>query len=260
MRTKGLISFVLAWMVLAPVRLTAQPDATTLADSIQREIVAAYVRGDDARLAAARALAERAVTIYPEDALLHHYLGFSLYRQAALMHDDPDQPRILDAAEAALERSAAIRPLPETHALLASVYGLRIGANPALGASLGPRSSEERSIAERLGPENPRVWLLKGIGAFFTPEAFGGGLERAGEYLDRSLELFEDDDPERPLPRWGGAEARVWRGRVHEGRGQVDRARSEYEAALALEPEYVWVRGVLIPGLASGDGDHDHDR
>lgn len=260
MRTEGLISFVLAWMVLAPMRLSAQPDPTTLADSVQSEIVAAYVRGDDARLAAARALAERAVTIHPEDALLHHYLGFSLYRQAAVMHDDPEQPRILDAAQAALERSAAIRPLPETHALLASVYGLRIGANQALGASLGPRSSGERAIAERLGAENPRVWLLKGIGAFFTPEAFGGGLERAGEYLDRSLELFEGDQPERPLPRWGRADAHVWLGRVHEGRGQVDRARTEYEAALALEPEYAWVRDVLLPELASGDADQDHER
>jgi tetratricopeptide (TPR) repeat protein len=260
MKSTGLISFVLASMLMAPGRLSAQPDAATLADSIQSEIVAAYVRGDDARLAAARALAERAVAIHPEDALLHHYLGFALYRQAAVTHDDPERPRILDAAQAALERSAAIRPLPETHALLASVYGLRIGANPALGASLGHRSGGERAIAGRLGPENPRVWLLKGIGAFFTPEAFGGGLERAGEDFDRSLELFEVDDPERPLPRWGRADAHLWRGRVHEGFGQVDQARAEYETALLLEPEYVWVRDVLLPGLASDSAGHDHDR
>lgn len=260
MKATGSIALVLAAMLLAPGGLRAQPDAITLADSIQSEIVAAYVRGDDARLEEARALAERAVAIHPEDPLLHHYLGFALYRQAAVMHDDPDLQRLLDAAEAALARSAAIRPLPETHALLASVYGLRIGANPALGPSLGERSGEQRAIAERLGPGNPRVWLLQGIGAFFTPEAFGGGLERAGEYLDRSLELFEGDAPERPQPRWGRPDAHIWRGRVHEGLGQADQARAEYEAALALEPEYSWVRDVLLPGLASEGGGHDHDR
>ena len=260
MKATGLISFVLASMLMAPGRLSAQPDPTTLADSIQSEIVAAYVRGDDARLAAARALAERAVAIHPEDALLHHYLGFALYRQAAVMHDNPELSRILDAAETALERSAAIRPLPETHALLASVYGLRIGANPVLGPTLGERSGGEQAIAARLGPENPRVWLLRGIGAFFTPEPFGGGLERAGEYLDRSLEFFAKDDPERPLPRWGLADAHLWRGRVHEGLGQVDQGRAEYEAAQAIEPDYVWVRDILLPGLASDGGEHDHER
>ncbi|MGH7589398.1 MAG: hypothetical protein ACRELU_12485 [Gemmatimonadota bacterium] len=260
MKAAGLIWFVLMSTLLATDRLSAQPDAPALADSIQSEIVAAYVRGDDARLGDARALAERAVALHPEDALLQHYLGFALYRQAAVMHDDPDLQRILDAAEEAFVRSAAIRPLPETHALLASVYGLRIGANPTLGPSLGERSGEQREVAERLGPENPRVWLLRGIGAFFTPEAFGGGLERAGEYLDRSLELFDGDDPERPLPRWGRADAHVWRGRVHEGLREVERARAEYEAALANEPDYAWVRDVLLPGLASGRDEHDHER
>lgn len=260
MKRAGPIWCVLVSMLLAADRLSAQPDAAALADSIQSEIVAAYVRGDGARLATARALAERAVALHPDDALLHHFLGFSLYRQAAVMHDDPAQPQILDAAQAALERSAAIRPLPETHALMASVYGLRIGANPALGATLGQQSRDEHATAARLGPENPRVWLQRGISAFFTPEAFGGGLERAGEYLDRSLELFEADDPERPLPRWGWPDAHVWRGRVHEGMGQADQARAEYEAALALEPEYAWVRDVLLPGLATGDGGHDHER
>ena len=49
---------------------------------------------------------------HPDDALLPHYLGFALYRQAAVMHGGPEQKRILDAAEAALARSTAIRPLP----------------------------------------------------------------------------------------------------------------------------------------------------
>lgn len=260
MKALGPIWCVLISMIPAADRLSAQPDAAALADSVQSEIVAAYLRGDGARLTAARALAERAVAVYPEDALLHHFLGFSLYRQAAVMHDDPEQSQILDAAQAALERSAAIRPLPETHALMASVHGLRIGANPTLGATLGQQSREEQATAARLGPDNPRVWLLRGISAFFTPEAFGGGLERAGEYLDRSLELYEADDPERPLPRWGRPDAHVWRGRVHEGLGQAELARAEYEAALALEPEHAWVRDVLLPGLATRDGGHDHER
>lgn len=249
---------LVAWLAL-PASLAAQvPDAAALAESIQSEIVAAYVRGDNERLAAARALAERGVTAYPEDALLHHYLGFALYRTAAVAGDDSGSDQVLEAAEAALLRSAEIRPLPETHALLSSVYGLQIGRNPALGAVLGPGAGEQRGMADRLGPENPRVWLLKGIGAIYTPPAYGGGLDKAGEYLDRSLELFRTDEPEPPLPAWGKADVHVWRGQVFQQLGDTERARTEYAAALEIEPEYAWVTEDLLPALDGEAPVHDH--
>ena len=51
------------------------------------------------------------------------------------------------------------------------------------------------------GPVNPRVWLMKGIGAVNTPSAFGGGLDKAESHLKQALELFKSDHPPRLFPR-----------------------------------------------------------
>ena len=144
---------------------TADPAA--LAEQIQTMTMEAAAVGDDVALRQAIALAERALTVHPGDALLHHYHGYALYRLAARHGcDEETEPgcvwKLLELAEGALETSIQRGPRAETHALLASVYGLMIGENNALGASLGSRIDAAQADALALDPENPRVWLLKG--------------------------------------------------------------------------------------------------
>lgn len=58
--------------------------------------------------------------------------------------------------------------------------------------------------AKQYGENNPRYSLVKGINAYWTPEAFGGGVDNAIEFLDRSDELFNNTKPENELyPEWG---------------------------------------------------------
>lgn len=258
--------FLNVMLFLAPLvangtaRGAQSADPAELAERIQSMAIAAAADGDDAALREAIALAERAVTVHPGDALLHHYHGYALYRLAARHGcDEKVEPGcvsdLLDRSEAALEASAALQPMAETQALLASVNGLRIGENPTLGAALGARIDAYQEEALALGPENPRVWLLKGIGDFFTPEAFGGGVAPALTALERSARAFESDDPAPPAPRWGRADVHVWLGQVYKETGDVDAARRHYEQALELEPSNAWVRDDLLPALAgTGNG------
>ena len=223
------------------------------ADSARVEIETANALGDLHRLREAGALVERALTAFPDDPLLLHYLGYARYREATLMqgkkHDDKEYRPLLEIADSLLERSAKKLPLPETHALRSSVLGQMIGSNPLRGMTLGPRSGNAMDRALELGPNNPRVWLMRGIGAIFTPSMFGGGLDRAEEYLSKALALFPNDKPAPPLPAWGYAEAYIWMGQVHKRRDRIDDARQAYDKALELQPDNGWVRHVLLPGL-----------
>ena len=230
-------------------------DPAVLAEQIQTMTMEAAAAGDDLALRQAIALAERALTVHPGDALLHHYHGYALYRLAARHGcDEETEPgcvwKLLELAEGALETSIQRGPRAETHALLASVYGLMIGENNALGASLGSRIDAAQADALALDPENPRVWLLKGVGDFFTPEAFGGGVEPALAALERSARAFETDAPAPPEPRWGKADVHLWLGQAYAAKGDVAAARAHYERVLELEPENAWVRDQLLPGLA----------
>lgn len=234
-----------AWQALSPARV---------ADSVQRLVEQARIAGDSAGFTGARVLLERGLAAYPDDALLLHYQGWALYVEASAARggrSSRDLNALLEDAQRILERSAALRPIPETWALLSSVLGQRIGSSPIRGMTLGPRSGRAMARAHSLGPANPRVWLLDGIGAIFTPGMFGGGLDKAEQRLVRALELFEQDRPEPPLPAWGRAEAHIWLGQVYQRTRRPDLARTEYQRALTLEPDNGWVRFALLPALDS---------
>ena len=61
----------------------------------------------------------------------------------------------------------------EAHALLSSLYGQQIGTSAWRGMTLGQRASSSIEAALKLAPDNPRVVLQSGIGAFFTPTGYG---------------------------------------------------------------------------------------
>jgi tetratricopeptide (TPR) repeat protein len=229
-------------------------DAGALAERVQAMAIEAASTGDDEGLRQSAALAERALALHPGDALLLHYHGYALYRLAARHGCDEEREpgcvtRLLERAEESLEASALAGPRAETYALLASAAGLRIGENPALGASLGQTIDDLQSRALSLDGENPRVWLLKGIGDFFTPEAYGGGTAQARSALERAAVAFQSETPPPPEPRWGRADVHVWLGQVHQAAGDAALAREEYEKALAVEPGNAWVRDRLLPSL-----------
>lgn len=238
----------------APRGLAAQTlDPAELAERLRTGLDEASVAGDDDALGHTVILARRAVTAFPDHAMLNHYMGYALYllAQRTMETDMRAAHASLEEAESFLERSIGIKPIAESHALLSSALGMRI-EGPASAMSLGMRSGAAMGRAKALGPDNPRVRLLEGISAFHTPSMFGGGHEAALEHFLAAIELFVEDAPKLPLPAWGHAETYAWLGQTHAALGQADEARAAYERALELEPGYVWVREVLLPQLGGG--------
>ncbi len=136
----------------------------------------------------------------------------------------------------------------EARALRGSAIGDRIGG-PVSGALLGRRASAAHKRAFELAPENPRIALLRGIGFYYTPKAFGGGVANAEEELRRSVELFDRQPSDDDWPSWGRVDALGWLGIVVAERGGIDEARELYGRALELRPENRWVRDELLPAL-----------
>lgn len=229
----------------------ASSAATRLRDSARTLLATAVPEGDVARVRSARALLERALVAQPNDAWLLHYVGYAFYREAVLVmaRDSGEYKPFLERADEMLERSATIAPIAETHALRSSVLGMMIGSNPFRGMTLGPKSGTQMERAIEVAPANPRVWLLRGIGAFNTPSMFGGGLDKAEEYLSKAITLFKTDAPQPPAPAWGAGEAHAWLGQAYAKQGKKDAARAEYQKALAIEPNDGWVKYSLLPAL-----------
>lgn len=253
-----MLALALSAAAITSARAQETADRDRWADSARAAIERSVTRGDDAGLRAGGALLERALVAFPDDPLLLHYLGYARYREANLLlgrqGEGKEVRALLEAADSLLERSARRLQLPETHALRSSVLGQMIGSNPLRGMTLGPRSSGAMDRALELGPRNPRVWLLRGISAMFTPKMFGGGLDKAEAYLTKAAELFAADRPAPHAPDWGRAEVYAWLGQVHQRQGRTGEARAAFNRALEIEPEYGWVRYVLLPALDRAGG------
>jgi tetratricopeptide (TPR) repeat protein len=235
---------------VAPAATHAQADAGALVDTLRTRIERATRSSDVSAIAQVRALADRAVTRFPDDPWLLHYRGYALYREVTITMGRAPETDVgdqLETAQAALEAALAKRNIPESRALLAAVLGQRIGTNPVRGMTLGPRADREMDAAIAVAPQNPRVWLLHGIGAFHKPRLFGGGTKAATESLRKAISLFERDNAQAPAPSWGHDEAWLWLGRTLEEEEKYAESLAAYRRALELQPENAWVRDILLP-------------
>ena len=185
-----------------------------------------------------------------DHAFINWRIGQVLPREAR-----KEKQRLLKEAQQSLDRVLESEPgHAEAHALRGSVIGDRI--NGAFGGMvLGPKANASLDRAHELAPENPRVALQRGIGFFFTPRAFGGGLDKAIEELRRSRELFARQTADQPWPNWGRIDALAWLGQALAKSGDRDGALAAYDEALDLEPDHRWIRGELLPALEDGGKD-----
>lgn len=235
----------------APMRAQTALTVTEIAESSRDDLEAASLRNDPDALAGVQMRLERALVAYPDDPTLQHYLGYAHYRIAStrIAQDGDAAGRHLEAAQDHLEHASKGHDWPETYALLASVYGMRIGSNMIRGMTLGPKADGAMDRAHELGEGNPRVWLLNGTSTLYKPRMFGGGVNKAIDQLTKSLDLFDADEPAPPRPNWGRAEIHAWLGVAQMQAKAFAAARASFAAALEIEPDYAWVSEVLLPGL-----------
>lgn len=228
--------------------------AAKWADSAGRLIDQATFAGNLQGLRNASLLLDQALVAYPNDALLLQYQGYELYREAGLLGSSSstrkgELPLVAATARIKLLESLAAQPLAETHALLAMTMGRMIGLDQIYSPTLGPLIPKEMGAAIAMGPNNPRVWLLRGIQSFYTSVEYGGGLPVAETQLNKAIELFATDNPTPPAPFWGKAEVYVWLGQVLQKQNRIAEARAAYNNALSVQPDYPWVTYSLLPSI-----------
>jgi tetratricopeptide (TPR) repeat protein len=187
--------------------------------------------------------------------LAEYYLGYIDYQRGIVIYrtDKEMAKAYIDSAIEHLEN--AIRKddnFAEAHALLSSCYGVKISFSFLKAIWLGPKSSSQMGKARGLAPENPRVALLGAIGTYSTPSLFGGGKEKGIEELKKADSLFEQWKVTDSLqPDWGKEQVHAWIGLAYLDKKDTVLARRAFEKALEINPDYGWVRRVLMPRVTS---------
>ncbi len=170
--------------------------------------------------------------------------NYRLALSANLTGNDELAKDALDSSMEALESLDETTPEnAEIKALLAQVYGYQIALSPIKAIYYGPKSQKKLAEAEALAPNNPRVLLVKGIGAANTSPMFGGDSDNAVEAFSKSIAAFKDD--EYSSYHWGYAEAYTWRGLIMQQQGKIEEALSDWNNALNIDPNYGWAQSLI---------------
>ena len=206
------------------------------------------------KMLAARAFFERLLADKNYPWLIHYYIGLAdlhIFHYYFPKSDKENAENFVDDGIGHLEKALELKDdFAEGYALLSSLLGNKIALNPDLGMTLGMKSGTMIQKAFGRAPENPRVSLIAGESAYYTPKMFGGGKEKALRHIRKAIECFEKFRREKDiLPTWGYDEAYAYLGLIQMDQGNLMEARKNFGKALKINPDYSWVKFKLLPEL-----------
>jgi len=233
-------------LLAAPVvRADSAADKLTMAGIA--EFTNAYQAWDGARFVKADNLFQQACTNATATVTNYYWLGAGEFHRMLQLLGLPECKTNKLAAEAALD--AAVDALTqavkldashaESHALLATLYGMKISDNMLSAVWLGPRVQRELKLALADGGKNPRVKYLLGTSQFYMAIRSASRREALTNLLAaEKLFTAEAKTPAAPLdPRWGHDSCLTFIGLSYEKLGQRTAAAEYFRKALVMHPQ-----------------------
>lgn len=155
------------------------------------------------------ALFERIADAEPQEWLPRYYAAYANLYANFWSKDTAEKDALFDKALDLLENALERHENSELFALKGYVEYMKLSIDPTNRLSYMASSRANLEKAQKLDPENPRVYLIQGQNLFYTPAAFGGGKEAAMTSLNTAKEKFDKFVPKDELaPQWGRAELR----------------------------------------------------
>lgn len=238
--------FVAILMMSSALLAHAKSPADQLMVAGLAEFTAAYQAWDGARFAAAAETFRRASTNEPANATNFYWLGAAQFHRMLQLQNSPGNRTNEVAAKSALDAAVDALTLAvklderhaESHALLGTLFGMKINGNLIRGLRFGPRVAKHQELALKHGASNPRVQYLLGMCQFHTANK-PAEWQAAQQTLLKAEKLFEAEakTTAAPLdPRWGYDSCLTFIGRTYELLGQRKEAGDYFRKALAMHP------------------------
>lgn len=232
--------------LLAVLSMQAAVASDNLTSAGVAEFNAAYRAWDGERLAAAAELLRKATTNAPTDAVNFYWLGAAQFHRMLQLQNAPAHRTNEAAAKVALDAAVDALTLAvkldehhaESHAMLGTLYGMKINGSLFRGVRFGPRVAKHQELALKHGANNPRVQYLLGTCQFHVANK-PSEWKTALQTLLKAETLFQAEAKTSAAPhqpRWGYDSCLTFVGRTYERLGQRKEAMDYFRKALAMHP------------------------
>ena len=202
-------SFVLLALLISTL-------STVLAQAFRPALLAQISAANDAesteQLREAANRLERIAATYP-DAWLPQYHAANVQLWLHYANGEEGCETCLDKAWNFIDQAQKAKDFSgkqsesEILTLQASYYQAMLGLKPMRAPIYGPKAGKLLAQAIDLDSNNPRAQSLMGQNYYYTPAAFGGGIDKALPHMQKAVQLFEAEqameDRDRLLPAWG---------------------------------------------------------
>jgi tetratricopeptide (TPR) repeat protein len=220
---------------MRPLLLAAALSATLLAAVPLQE---ARDRQDRATLEHMVAASAAAAKARPKDADAQYQLALAHSYLAEVAIEVHDKPRAFAAAESgieAAERAVDLKPnSAEYNRILGTLCGQAVSSASLAGLRHGRCALESVDKAVQLDPKSSDVRLSHGVGMYYLPSIFGGGVDEAIRDFRKAIALNPNS-----------SEAWLWLGIALRKANQPAEARKALEKSLALNPNRLWAKQQL---------------
>lgn len=162
----------------------------------------------------------------------------------------------LKKAEHTVESMLKADYLPSLmYAYKAAFIGFRIGISPYKAPFIGFDSVTFVDKALELDADNAFAYEQKGNIQYYMPSVFGGSKTEALKYYERALELFEQDSL-KVKEDWNYLNILGILIQANIACDNHEKADTYCSKALAVAPEFVWVKKELFPELEAKRDNH----
>jgi tetratricopeptide (TPR) repeat protein len=212
--------------------------AAVVASADDSELVKARDRQDRAALEKIATDLRAAADKQPKDAAAQYRLALAESYSAEVAIEMRDKAATKNLAQAgidAAERAVSLKPdTAEYQRILGTLCGQIISGNSLSALKYGKCALEAVNKAIELDPKSSINYVSHGVGNYYLPPAFGGGMELAIKDFRKAIELNAKN-----------ADAWLWLGIALRRVNQPEEARKAIEKSLELNPNHVWAKQQL---------------
>ena len=174
----------------------------------------------------------------PNDAQAHYQLALAQSMAAEVAIEIRDKARGREMAEAGMKSAEKAVNLnantAEYHRMLGTLCGQMVSSNGIAGLRYAKCALNSVNKAIEMDPKSSDAYLSHGVGNYYLPPAFGGGIELAIKDFEKAVEL----NPKN-------ADAYVWMGVALRKANRPAEARKAFARSLELNPNRLWAKQQL---------------